>query len=148
MIIPVILSSDKMQLTMFQDKMAYPIYLTIRNIPKDIHCKPSHHTQILIGYILTTKLGAITNKTGCCHALANLFHGCMQNVLGPINSYGETGITIMSSDIVWHRCHLLQASGLHRLFMVSLTRVPLICSHLMLWTGLGLSLPEAIKFVI
>jgi Plavaka transposase len=35
-ILPVIISSDKMQLMLFHDKMAYPIYLTISNIPKDI----------------------------------------------------------------------------------------------------------------
>ena len=33
----------------------------------------------------------------------------MQNVLGPINSYGETGITMMSSDSVWCQCHPILA---------------------------------------
>jgi hypothetical protein len=35
-IIPVILSSDKTQLTAFGNKLAYPVYLTIGNIPKGI----------------------------------------------------------------------------------------------------------------
>ena len=35
-ILPVILSSDKTQLTVFRGKTAYPIYLTIGNIPKDV----------------------------------------------------------------------------------------------------------------
>ena len=55
-IIPLIISSDKTRLTHFREKMAYPIYLTIGNIPKDIHRKPSRHAQILISYIPTTKL--------------------------------------------------------------------------------------------
>jgi hypothetical protein len=33
-IIPIILSSDKTQLTVFGNKMAYPVCLTIGNIPK------------------------------------------------------------------------------------------------------------------
>ena len=81
--------------------MAYPIYMTIGNIPKDIRRKPSRHAQLLIGYIPTTKLGGITNKAARRRALANLFHACMQNVLGPISSYGETGIPMMSGDGVW-----------------------------------------------
>jgi Plavaka transposase len=94
---------------MFRDKMAYPVYLTIGNIPKDIRRKPSHHAQILIGYIPTTKLSSITNKVGRRCALANLFHACMLNVLGPISSYGETGIAMRSGDGVWRRCHPILA---------------------------------------
>jgi hypothetical protein len=33
-IIPIIISSDKTQLTTFRGKVAYPVYLTIGNIPK------------------------------------------------------------------------------------------------------------------
>src|SRR6202041_763924 len=35
-IIPIIISSDKTQLTLFRNKSAYPVYMTIGNIPKDI----------------------------------------------------------------------------------------------------------------
>jgi len=104
-IIPVIVSSDKTQLTLFRDKMAYPIYLTIGNIPKDIRRKPLCHAQILIGYIPTTKLLGMENKSARRRALANLFHTCMRNVLGPISSVGETGLPMMSGDGVWHQCH-------------------------------------------
>jgi len=104
-IIPVIVSSDKTQLILFRDKIAYLIYLTIGNIPKDIHRKPSRHAQLLIGYILTTKLEGMPTKAGCCCALTNLFHSCMQNILGSISSVGETGIVMISRDGVWCRCH-------------------------------------------
>ena len=87
--------------------MAFPIYLTIGNIPKDICQKPSCLAQVLIGYIPTTKFAAITSMATCRHALANLFHICMQTVLGPIALYGETGIPMMSGDSIWHRCHLI-----------------------------------------
>jgi len=85
--------------------MAYPVYLTIGNIPKDICQKPSHHAQILVGYIPTTKLDGMENKTGCRCTLANLFHSCMQKVLGPIGSVSKTGLEMMSGDGIWHRCH-------------------------------------------
>jgi len=85
--------------------MAYPIYLTIGNIPKDIRRKPSRHAQILIGYIPTTKLDSMPTKAGRRRTLANLFHSCMRNVLGQISSIGESGLAMMSGDGVWRRCH-------------------------------------------
>jgi len=82
--------------------MAYPIYMTIGNILKALRCKPSYHAQVLIGYIPTTKLEGISNKTARRRALGNLFHACMHHVLGPIGPYGETGVAMMSGDGVWH----------------------------------------------
>jgi len=99
-----------MQLTLFWDKMAYPIYLTIGNIPKDIHRKPSRHAQVLLGYIPVTKLEHLSNKTTRRHGLTSLFHACMADVLGPIMSHGETGVAMMSGDGVWCRCHPIFAT--------------------------------------
>ena len=104
-VVPVIVSTDKTLLTQFRDRMAYPIYMTIGNIPKAIRRKPSHHAQVLIGYIPVTKLAGISNKTSRRRALANLFHACMDHALGPIRPYGETGVAMMSGDGVWRRCH-------------------------------------------
>jgi len=109
-VIPIIISSDKTQLTLFRDKTAYPIYLTIGNIPKRTRRKVSCHAQILIGYIPTTKLVGISNKEARRRALANLYHACMRDVLGPISSYGETGLDLLSGDGVWRRCHPIFAA--------------------------------------
>jgi hypothetical protein len=100
-----IVSSDKTQLTLFRDNQAYPVYLTIGNIPKDIHQKPSCHAQLLVVYIPTTKLGGISNKSTWWHVLANLFHACMGNILDPIVLHGEIGLPMMSGNGVWWRCH-------------------------------------------
>jgi len=105
MIIPMIVSSDKTQLTHFRNKQAYPVYLTIGNIPKDTRRKPSRHAQLLVAYLPTTKLGGISNKSAWHRALANLFHACMGNILDPITLHGETGLLMMSGNRVWRRCH-------------------------------------------
>lgn len=107
---PLIISSDKTKLTHFRNKEAYPIYLTIGNIPKDIRRKPSCHAQLLIGYIPITKFTTMTSAAGRRRALVNLFHTCMQTVLGPIARYGETGIPMMSGDGIWRRCHPILAT--------------------------------------
>ncbi|KAI9442877.1 hypothetical protein BJY52DRAFT_1206753 [Lactarius psammicola] len=109
-VIPLIISTDKTQLTLFCGKAAYPIYLGIGNIPKDIHRKLSRYAQMLIGYIPTTKLVCFTNKTARRRALANLFHSCMGKVLDPIRTCGETGLATLSGDGTWHRCHPIFAT--------------------------------------
>ncbi|KAH9174019.1 hypothetical protein EDB89DRAFT_1849467 [Lactarius sanguifluus] len=103
-VIPVILSSDnlKTQLTLFCGNTTYPIYMTIRNVPKEIHQKLLHCMQILMGYIPTTKLTSLTNKAAWRCALANLFHACVQVILALIAGYGEMGVVIKSGDGTWH----------------------------------------------
>ena len=65
---------------------------------------------MLRAYIPTTKLDGIPNKTGCRRAVANLYHACMEVILKPIASVGETGIAMMSGDGIWRRCHPILAS--------------------------------------
>ena len=40
-VVLIIIFSDKTYLTKFKGKSAYLVYLTIRNLPKEICCKPS-----------------------------------------------------------------------------------------------------------
>ncbi|KAH8991902.1 hypothetical protein EDB86DRAFT_3065110 [Lactarius hatsudake] len=86
-------------------KAAYPVYLTVGNIPKATHRKLLCHAQLLIGYIPTTKLEGITNQAAHRHALANLFHTCMRKLLAPVTHYSKSGIAMMSGDGIWRRCH-------------------------------------------
>jgi hypothetical protein len=65
---------------------------------------------MLIGYIPTTKLASISNKAARRRALANLYHSCMGKLLDPICVCGETGLTMLSGDGTWHRCHPIFAT--------------------------------------
>ena len=109
-VIPLIISSDKTLLTPFRGKAAYPVYMSIGNITKDVRRKPSKGVQMLIAYILTSKLEGITNKAGRRRALANLFHSCMAKVLNPIRFHGETGLMMLCGDGTWRRCHPIFAT--------------------------------------
>ncbi|KAF8500501.1 hypothetical protein F5888DRAFT_1793628 [Russula emetica] len=62
-IVPVIISSDKTQLTDFDGRTAYPVYLTIGNLPKEIRRKPSHHSHVLLAYLPSTQLEHVSNKS-------------------------------------------------------------------------------------
>ncbi|KAL1937051.1 hypothetical protein VTO73DRAFT_15569 [Trametes versicolor] len=108
-IIPVIISSDKTQLTVFGSKTAYPVYMTIGNLPKDIRRKPSRRGQILLAYLPTSRLEHIKNKAARRRTLANLFHACMAHVLAPLKKAGIDGIEVTSGDGVTRRGHPILA---------------------------------------
>ncbi|KAJ4471753.1 hypothetical protein C8J55DRAFT_375236, partial [Lentinula edodes] len=109
-VIPVIISSDKTQVTLFRNKSAYPVYLTIGNLPKEIRWKPSQQGQILLAYLPTTKLQHLTTKAGRRRALANLFHACMGNLVAPLKELGISGVVMQSGDGVKRRCHPILAA--------------------------------------
>ncbi|KAH8976792.1 hypothetical protein EDB92DRAFT_1790174, partial [Lactarius akahatsu] len=91
-------------------KSAYPIYLLIGNIPKDIHSKPTQQAQMLMGYIPATQLKQIANKDAWSWAVANLFHSCMCKLLHPIESYGMISIAMVTGDGIWYCCHPILAT--------------------------------------
>ncbi|KAG1866363.1 hypothetical protein C8R48DRAFT_772463 [Suillus tomentosus] len=97
-VIPILLLSDKTQVTMFRNKATYPIYITIGNLPKEIRRRPSYNAQILLGYLFTTKLEHITNKAARRRCLANLFHVCMHYIVESLVDAGKVGIPIASGD--------------------------------------------------
>lgn len=103
-VIPIILSSDRTQLTQFRNKTAYPVYLTIGNLPKHIRRKPSRQGQILLGYLPTSKLDHIRNKASRRRALANLFHTCMGHMLKPLERAGREGVIMVSGDGIERFC--------------------------------------------
>jgi hypothetical protein len=53
---PVIIATDKTNLTQFSgNKCAYPVYLTLGNLPRAIRRKPSEHACILVAYLSVDK---------------------------------------------------------------------------------------------
>ncbi|CDO76892.1 hypothetical protein BN946_scf184903.g13 [Trametes cinnabarina] len=104
-IIPVIISSDKTQLTLFGSRMAYPAYMTIGKLPKSIRCKPSRQGQILLAYIPASNLSHIHSVESRRRALANLFHACLTHALAPLKCAGIEGIELSTGNGVVHRGH-------------------------------------------
>ena len=108
-IVPIIISSDKTQLT-FRNKSAYPVYITLGNIPKHIRQKPSRQGQVLLAYLPTANLEHIKNKSAHRQTLANLFHMCMGFILRSLDQLGLTGIELTSGDGAIRDCHPILAA--------------------------------------
>ena len=94
----VILSSNKTQLSIFRgDKSAWPVYMTIGNIPKATRRKPSNHATVLIGYLPIPKLDNFTQDMHSVNG-HRLFHNCMKRPLSPIVEVAEIGLDVTSAD--------------------------------------------------
>lgn len=65
---------------------------------------------MLLGYLPTTRLEHISNKTSRRRALANLFHACMKRVLEPLEAAGVHGVEMASGDGKVRRCHPIFAT--------------------------------------
>ncbi|KAF5345632.1 hypothetical protein D9758_015168 [Tetrapyrgos nigripes] len=97
-IIPIIISSDKTQVTVFHNKTAYPVYMTLGNIPKEIRRKPSKRAYILLGYLPSSNLEHIKNAASRRRSVTNLFHSCMRHIMKPLESAGSVGSVFTSGD--------------------------------------------------
>ncbi|KAJ3711002.1 hypothetical protein C8R42DRAFT_596503, partial [Lentinula raphanica] len=109
-IIPLIISSDKTQITLFRNKSAYPVYMTIGNLPKEIRRKPSQQGQILLAYLPTSRLEHVSNKSARRRMLTNLFHVCMTHIMAPLKEAGLDGVPMRSGDGIKRRCHPILAA--------------------------------------
>ena len=109
-IVPVLISTDKTQLTTFRNKSAYPIYMMIGNIPKEIRQKTSMRAYVLLGYLPTTQLKQEKNKAKRKRLIANLYHACLRRVLEPLVMAGKKGVLMSTATGDVHRVHPVLAS--------------------------------------
>ncbi|KAI0661142.1 hypothetical protein C8Q70DRAFT_932203 [Cubamyces menziesii] len=109
-VVPILISSDKTQLTLIGNKTAYPVYMTLGNLPKSIRSKPSRRGQILLAYLPTTRLEHMKSTAGRRRGLANLFHACLTHVLKPLVALGVTGFDLVSGDGIIRRGHPILAT--------------------------------------
>ncbi|KAG8771009.1 hypothetical protein FRC12_003914 [Ceratobasidium sp. 428] len=98
-IVPIIISTDKTKLTVFSgNQKAWPVYLTIGNISKDIRRCPSERATLLLGYLPVSNLGHISNERERSEARWQLFHAGLESILEPLKTFSRTGFTVMCAD--------------------------------------------------
>ncbi|KAF8870929.1 hypothetical protein BD779DRAFT_1614010 [Infundibulicybe gibba] len=97
-IAPIILSSDKTRLSQFRgDKSAWPVYLTIGNIAKDVQHQASSHATVLIGYIPVGKFDCFSEKARQAERYRT-FHHCMGILTEALIEAGRSGVDMACAD--------------------------------------------------
>ncbi|EJD45508.1 hypothetical protein AURDEDRAFT_64485, partial [Auricularia subglabra TFB-10046 SS5] len=111
LIIPVIIASDKTQLSTFSgDKSAYPVYITIGNIHSDIRRQPSSRATILLGYLPVSKFEVYATAETRSAVAHRLFHACMAEMLAPLVRAGTDGINVLCNDGNVRRAYMVLMS--------------------------------------
>lgn len=111
---PVIIASDKTRLTQFAgNKSAYPVYLTIGNIPKALRRKPSARACVLIAYLSVDKIADGLSATALKLRNYELFHRSMALVLHSLKDAGNPkgpGIPMTGGDGMVRRVYPILAT--------------------------------------
>jgi len=97
---PVMITTDKTQLTQFSsNKSAYPIYMTLGNIPRAIRCKPTQQVCFLLGYLSVDKIlkDDLINRNVSSRG-QRLFHDSLRIILEPLKEASTQGVEIVGAD--------------------------------------------------
>ncbi|KAG9086517.1 hypothetical protein FRC06_003041, partial [Ceratobasidium sp. 370] len=98
-IAPIILSSDKTKMTEFNGKQkAWPVYISLGNISKDVRRRPSERATLLIGFIPVTDLSIFSDPKERSERGWELFHSCMESILEPLKVLSRTGMEVLCAD--------------------------------------------------
>ncbi|KAF9521462.1 hypothetical protein CPB83DRAFT_778694 [Crepidotus variabilis] len=99
---PIIIATDKTNLTQFSSGIyAYPIYLTIGNIPKLLQCKPTKQACVLLGYLPAESellKGITLSKKNIGSRHQELFHSTMCHILTPLIKAGTDDVDMTSGN--------------------------------------------------
>ncbi|KAI0055813.1 hypothetical protein BV25DRAFT_1921497 [Artomyces pyxidatus] len=97
---PVMIATDKTQLTQYSgNKAAYPVYLTLGNIPRSIRRKPSQHACVLIGYLSVEKINMSALQAQEKSArVQRLFYQSMHHILSPLIKAGLHSVEMTCAD--------------------------------------------------
>ncbi|KAG1884783.1 hypothetical protein F4604DRAFT_1977115 [Suillus subluteus] len=97
---PVIITTDKTQLMQYSgNKTAYPVYMTLGNLPRSLRRGPSQHACVLVAYLSVSKsVGQeLTKKHKSAH-IQQIFHDSMHFILEPLKEAGKHGIEVVFGD--------------------------------------------------
>ncbi|THU98873.1 hypothetical protein K435DRAFT_601744, partial [Dendrothele bispora CBS 962.96] len=111
-IAPVIIATDKTALTNFSGgKSAYPVYLTLGNIPKAMRRKINQRACILLGYLPVDKIGKGSDMvTELKLRNYQLFHDSMRVILEPLINAGREGVEMVGGDGIIRKVHPILAA--------------------------------------
>jgi hypothetical protein len=77
---------------------AYPVYLTIGNISKDIRRKASKRATVILGYLPVDNFKDVTEKSLRTKLRGELLHRSMQAIVEPLKAAARDGVPMWCAD--------------------------------------------------
>ncbi|KAF8606951.1 hypothetical protein BDV93DRAFT_436496 [Ceratobasidium sp. AG-I] len=110
-IVPVIIASDKTQMTKLSgNQAAYPVYLTIGNISKSVRRRASSYATSIIGYLPIDEFKDIPGKARGKRLKGELIHRAMRSIMEPLETAGRDGVEMWCADGCLRRVYPLLAA--------------------------------------
>ena len=117
-VIPILLASDKTKLTnLGGNKTAWPVYMSLGNLPMDLRLSPSTGSWIPIAYLPHCEWETVLNSTqkddtfhGIC--TSRLFHQALKHALLPLEEAGRAGVQMVDGHGNMRHCFPLLAAYL------------------------------------
>ena len=98
MLVPIICSSDQTHLTDFSgDKKAWPIYITIGNLPSSVWNAPSNYYTLLLALLpVPLKKGVLT--ASAIARVNTVIQEALHDILRPLKAIFSTGLEMHCGD--------------------------------------------------
>ncbi|KAG8796343.1 hypothetical protein FRC12_000060 [Ceratobasidium sp. 428] len=110
-VVPLIIASDKTTLsTMAGGQQAYPVYLTIGNISKDIRRKASKRATVILGYLPVDSFKDVTSKPLRSELRGELLHRSMEAIMEPLKVASRHGVPMWCADGYLRRVYPILAA--------------------------------------
>jgi hypothetical protein len=107
----VILATDKTLLTSLAgNQYAYPVYISIGNLSKDIRRKTSERGMLLLGFIPVEEFDDAPNEEERQWLQSDLLHCAMEIIMAPLKKAWEEGVETWCADGHLRRLYPMVAS--------------------------------------
>ncbi|KAG8755733.1 hypothetical protein FRC11_005836 [Ceratobasidium sp. 423] len=98
-VVPLIIATDKTQLSvMCGGQQAYPVYLTIGNLPKSVRRKVNRHATVLLGYLPADEFTEVADLDERAWLKHQLTHDALAILMAPLKNAARNGITMPCTD--------------------------------------------------
>ncbi|KAG8709809.1 hypothetical protein FRC08_018030 [Ceratobasidium sp. 394] len=106
--VPLIIASNRtMLLVMLGGQQAYPIYISLENINKEVRRKPSMQATVLLAYLPVDKFQHVTNPTLRSRLRNELTHWAMEKVMEPLVVTSKEGVEALCADGRYQKAYLM-----------------------------------------
>ncbi|KAG9096299.1 hypothetical protein FRC06_008818, partial [Ceratobasidium sp. 370] len=111
-IVPLIIASDRTMLSVMSGgQQAYPVYISLENIDKEVRRKPGMQATVLLAYLPVDKFQHVTDPTLRSRLRNELTHRAMEKVMEPLKAASKEGVEALCADGRYRKAYPMVAAS-------------------------------------